>query len=166
MSPSPQGHLKVARSGDTVYVRACGYCSASVCPAFRSYAEEMMKDGYRQFALDLTECEGMDSTFMGVLLGIHMYLVGVQGGAVTVANASPHCIRLLEVIGLARILEVTDEPIEFPEFELATLRQEDVDPTEKAFLIRQAHEHLVDVDRRNEERFGALLAALRRELDA
>src|SRR5688572_4837700 len=98
---APSGTFRVARSGGTVYVRVSGLGNMNNSVTLKAFADQMLSEGYRNFVVDLADCRGVDSTFMGILLEFRSGLV--------VVNANAHCRRQMESIGLHRVLRIPEE---------------------------------------------------------
>jgi anti-anti-sigma factor len=160
---SPTGHLAIARAGDIVYLEAHGHCEAPLGPSLKRIAEQLQLEGLQRFVVDLQRVETMDSTFMGVLLGIHLHQVEAGGDGVVIANPSDHCRKLMGVLGITRIVEILPDAVDFPELVTTPLEHEEVSDSERIQLIQEAHQRLVAADQRNVQKFGALLAALEGE---
>ncbi len=157
--PPPSGTFKIARSGDVVYARVCGLGNMTNSLTFKEFIERMRQEGYRRFVVDLGECRGIDSTFMGILLGVREALV--------VVNANAHCRRQMESIGLHRVVRIEDEPAALPKgLDLHELPEHEASPIERLKLIMKAHQDLIAIDRKNEERFGAFLRDVAKNLRA
>ncbi|MBI4616635.1 MAG: STAS domain-containing protein [Planctomycetes bacterium] len=164
-----RGYFEVATWEKTVYIRVVGLANFNNSHLFKDFVDEMLERSYRRFYVDLAGCQGIDSTFMGVLLGIHLYpkTSGDSGAAcsVVVVNANPHNRKLLNELGLVRIIQVAEAPVQFPEgVHLERLGEERFDPDARIRLIKKAHENLVALDERNREKFAPFLEALAREL--
>ena len=161
------GFLEVARAGDMVYVKGHGQCLASLCASLCDFAGEMIEEGFDHFVFDLSDVTSLDSTFMGTLIGLHAlaaeHLEDPGESPITVVNVSPHCLKQMQLVGLTNLLCFLSGKIQFPSFETTILEDREVSESERIRLIREAHERLVEVDSRNEDMFGALLSALRRE---
>ncbi|GIW71738.1 MAG: hypothetical protein KatS3mg102_1280 [Planctomycetota bacterium] len=159
----PQGVVQVARAADTVYIRIVGLGTMHNAPTFRAFVERMRQEGFRRFVLDLVECTGVDSTFMGVMLGVHQ--ASAEPDALVVLNASGHCLSQMRAVGLDRVLTFGREPAALPEgIELHALPEVEAGLAERMRLMQKAHHNLVALDRRNEAKFGAFLAELDRQL--
>lgn len=155
--PPPSGTFRIARSRDAVYVRVHGLGNMNNCMTFKEFIDRMQSEGYRTFVIDLAECRGIDSTFMGILLGLRDGLV--------VVNANPHCRRQMESIGLHRVLKIQDEAATLPPgLELKELPDAECDPVARLKLIMKAHQDLIAIDRQNEARFGAFLRDIAKNL--
>jgi len=155
--------MLVARSGDAVYVRISGPGNMKVCPTLQDFAKRMLIEGFEKFIIDLQDCSTMDSTFMGTLVEIAS-LAPPMAESLMIINAQDHCEGLLEGLGLDNVLRIKSGETELPGFEMEPLPEFATTQTERMRLIRRAHENLVRIDRRNEEKFGSFLRQLIKEM--
>ena len=65
--------VSVARAGQVVYAQVQGLGNFSNALMFEEFCEAELAQGVNAFLIDLGACEGMDSTFMGVLAGLSMH---------------------------------------------------------------------------------------------
>jgi anti-anti-sigma regulatory factor len=163
----PSGLFRIARSGDAVYVKVIGLGTMNNSMTFKELADRQVAEGYAQFIIDLAECRGVDSTFMGILVGIAGAVKrGARGGeGVLVANANAHCRKQMESIGLHRILRIQDEPLSLPTgLVLHELPESEAGSVARLKIIMKAHQDLVAIDKKNEERFVAFLKDIAKNL--
>lgn len=130
----------------------------------KDFSRQMIQRGVRHFVVDLKECEMMDSTFMGALAGVALRLREIGQGEVKAINVNDRNTDLLSNLGLDRLIEVRSSPdnnMQTPEMvpaaSTATASKED---------ILNAHETLVEIDKRNAVRFKDVLDYLRQDLNA
>ena len=164
-----RGYFEVARWDTAVYVRVVGLANFNNSYLFQDFVDEMLGRGYTRFFVDLRDCQGFDSTFMGVMLGVHLYQPqhGSPGAEVVVVNAGPHHRKLLGDLGLDSIISIVEDSVCLPaEVRTERLGEERYEPKARIELIRKAHENLVALDESNREKFGPFLEALSRELDS
>ena len=109
MTALPKG-ISVGLIRDEVHIRVVGRGTFQNGQPLRRYALEMMERGLRQFIVDLGECDGMDSTFLGVLAGIGLRLnQNGRDGKIRVANVGAR--NLAKFKDLTSFLrEKTDKP--------------------------------------------------------
>ena len=161
------GYLEVARTEDAVYVRVTGLGNFNSAGPLREYCELAFNDGRRCVIVDLAQCTGLDSTFMGTLMGFTVWGTAAPGAdkavAVTVVNATATTMRAMSSLGLPEILHVKREDIDFPPCKLQRLREGWQDRRARTRLVRDAHLHLIHADKENEARFGPFVAALIKE---
>ena len=162
--------ISVGRTNGDVHVRIAGRGTFQNGQPLRRYAVEMIGKGVRQFVVDLGACEGMDSTFLGVLAGIGLQLhEPATGGRVCLANVSSRNLELLQTLGLDRLFEILPAagaavdavPLQrLPDSELPQFRTLST-KNATADLMLEAHDNLVRADNRNQDRFKDLTTILR-----
>ncbi|MBN2712454.1 MAG: STAS domain-containing protein [Planctomycetes bacterium] len=159
--PKPPGYIEVAREGNSVLIRVVGLGNMNISLTMKDFVKESLAAGFRKFALDLDKCSGMDSTFMGTIIAIN-FRVNEQGGWLCLLNVNEECRKLLKMLGVWGLVPVKER------FVIESVETECLlpggDPARRMKHIRIAHEHLVQIDERNHERFGSFLAALEIEM--
>ena len=70
-APPPRNYVAVARGRDLVVIRLIGRGTMLNAPALQDFADEQRKAGYLHFLFDFERCTGLDSTFMGVMVGMY-----------------------------------------------------------------------------------------------
>jgi anti-anti-sigma regulatory factor len=63
--------IAVARGSDLVVIKIVGKGNMLNASALSDFAEEQRKAGFTRFVFDMERCRGLDSTFMGVMVGMH-----------------------------------------------------------------------------------------------
>jgi anti-sigma B factor antagonist len=132
-------------------------------PMLDCFVREVMSQGVVQVCIDLSTCSGMDSTFMGLLVGFSQELTGQQGRLVVV-NPTPQNHRLLDMLGVSSVLPVITQmaPAEL-DFVVIPVHP-NVSPHERMELIRRSHQSLMSLNAANQAKFAGFLAALERDL--
>jgi anti-anti-sigma factor len=102
---------------------------------------------------DLSQCRYMDSTFIGLLVGIDKRLRAGSGGRLHVVRPSPECLDILSQIGLRdflliEILEQGDLPM------MSVISSETAQPS--AEFVLRAHEALMETSEEARKKFGLL----------
>jgi len=157
----PASQIQVAHEGQAVLMQVVGLGNMNISLTLNDFATSSLQEGYKHFALDLAQCRGMDSTFMGTISGMQTEIKN-HGGWICLLNVSEYNRKLLETIGLWRLISVKEE---FPIDPVETQQLESVgNATRRLAHIRKAHEELVAIDERNRERFGRFLAALEEDM--
>lgn len=119
-----------------------------------------------RYVFDLERCEGMDSTFMGVIARIALDQRGRTGTLPAVANMNDHVRSLLDTLGLRYILDLSSGHGDLgadPAF--SEIAPRELDKVARIVLMIEAHEKLIDVDSGNEVKFKGVLHTLRESLD-
>lgn len=162
------GYLEAARTKQVVYVHVVGLGNFNNAGPMREYCEEAFNDkGLRNIVVDLADCTGLDSTFMGTLMGFVAFDTSTSENdtpvTVTVVNATPTTMRAMSSLGLPKILHVKEEHVDFPRCRVRRLREGWHDRRRRTLLIRDAHVALMNADAENEKRFAPFVAALVKE---
>jgi anti-anti-sigma regulatory factor len=158
----PANYLEVARSEKLVIIRPNGLGNMKVAMGLMDFTAEMLRNGYTHFVFDLSACKGLDSTFMGAMVGLAA-AAQEEGGLAAVVNASHSNVELLQIVGADKFLQLRGD-YRFEEIETERLAPPPPSAARRLELVKQAHESLVDIDKRNEARFGAFLRQLSTEL--
>lgn len=153
----------VARLGKTVFVRSVGLANMKNAPMLDSFLREELARGASLVCVDLSTCSGMDSTFMGLLVGFSQELVRVDGRLVVV-NPTAQNLKLLDMLGVSEVLAVVMQA-DSAELEFVVIPASPaVSPLQRLEIIRRAHQHLADLNTSNEAKFTAFIQALEGDL--
>jgi anti-anti-sigma factor len=153
-----------------VWVKVEGRGSFQNSAGLKEFVKQMIQRGYREFVVDLRDCEQMDSTFMGTLAGVALRLREIGMGGLRAVNVNERNAGLLTSLGLDQLFSVedaasTDEV--FPDAG-ARLRQAKPPPAgadEQKQIVLEAHEALAEADSANAMKFKDVLEYLRQELN-
>jgi anti-anti-sigma regulatory factor len=170
--------IAVNSAGNSVHVRVWGRGTFQNGQPLSSYAMDMMSRGCDSFYVDLGQCQGMDSTFLGVLAGIGLRLERAgHTGKIHVVNVNARNMELLQTLGLDRLFDVNivgrdHTSHAFPlENEFQFLADTDLAEAAKqinkhdtADFMLKAHTNLVKADPRNAPKFQDLAKFLREKV--
>lgn len=157
-----ESYFAVARTTDEIYVRVHGLGNLLNAPFLNSFFEKSIEAGRADIVVDLGPCRGVDSTFMGTLLGISTKCKE-DGGTLVLLNVGSHCRKQLGGIGLDSFLTFRESGKCPREVELRKLKAREVSSNERLKLILKAHKDLVAIDERNEAKFGPFLRSILKE---
>ncbi len=170
----PSKGISVGCTANRVYVRVVGRGTFQNSQPLRLFAVRKVDEGQREFVLDLGQCQGMDSTFLGVLAGIGLRLR--QNGelaTVHIVNISPRNLELIQTLGLDRLFTVNSSappPLaeadyrKLPDTDLTQLTHP-LEKDETTDLMIEAHDNLVRADERNAAKFRELTRFLREAVE-
>lgn len=140
-------------------------------PVLRKIADENVAAGTRLVVVDLSECTGMDSTFMGILAGIGRRLIGL-GGELQIADPGEKNRTLLETLGLDALL-VIEPPVAIWRGKMTEYRShlqpvdEDgvvMNSQDRAIHVLNAHKVLSGISDSNAEKFKGVVDGLSKEV--
>jgi hypothetical protein len=156
--------------GATVYMKATGHVTALVCPPLKTavFARLDADPPVEKVYIELSECEYMDSTFLGLIVGTQKRFGRLTGGqkgscgAIVLLHVNEACAGLLRTIGVLGMVELSDEPVPFP----ADLERLSGGTRASARFILDAHEDLSELSAENRRRFAGLSSLLKGSIEA
>ena len=98
--------VQVATSGKTAFVRVTGCGSFRESPSLKQFGVSLMDEGFNNMSIDLSPCIGMDSTFMGVLVGLSMRLSRQYGRRLILTGVRPEVAARLKELGVDRVMDL------------------------------------------------------------
>jgi anti-sigma B factor antagonist len=158
----PASKILVSYAGRIVWVRVEGNGSSANSTALRKFVKEMIHRGAREFVVDLGNCQGMDSTFMGTLAGISFWLGELGEGSLSVVNLNERNAESLSSLGLDHLFNVRVSGIGKDGQVLPI--PPDENRTARAQTILEAHEALVKMAPENISKFKDVIQFLEEEL--
>ena len=101
-----QSKILVARSANRGFIKVVGRGSFQNSGCLKAFYQQLLKDGVNRFVVDLEACSYLDSTFLGILLGLGLKLKDADNGLLHILNASPRNLELLKNLGLDRLISI------------------------------------------------------------
>ncbi len=98
--------ILVARSADLGFIKVVGRGSFQNSSCLKAFYQQLLKEGVRRFVVDLEACTYLDSTFLGILLGLGLKLREAGNGLLHILNANPRNLELLRNLGLDRLINI------------------------------------------------------------
>jgi anti-anti-sigma factor len=153
----------VARHGHVIYVRAVGLANMKNAPVLDAFLGAEVTEQVHTVCIDLSACTGMDSTFMGLLVGSQQR-IRPNGGKLVIVNPAEGNLKLLQMLGVADVLPVL-EGCELPVLEFVTLGGgANLSQVQRMELVKRAHQNLIALNDANKAKFAAFLQALEADL--
>jgi anti-anti-sigma factor len=162
----PAGEVWVGTLNHTIYIRVQGRATHLHGPHLRELAKEMIQRGATRFELDLGLCTYMDSTFLGVLVGISQSLEQAGHPKLALSRIGPRNAELFRTLGVERFFLMENPGTALSTLPVAAkpLPLELASDALWAGTILHAHQVLVEADERNAPRFKELLTFLEEDL--
>ncbi len=157
----------------TTWVQVDGRAGQGNCGNVKKFLRDRFDEGLRNFVIDLENCSGIDSTFIGMLyrLAVDVEQTGEQGG-VHVVDACERNAKSITKLGLDSKIQLHAEASEWSELKerissvlLPAAGDSALEKTERADMIIECHEALAEANSENRKRFNPLLSLLRKEQD-
>jgi anti-anti-sigma factor len=104
----PEAQILVSRNGAIAVIKIVGVGNFQGAVVFKSTYTQLLSEGVTEFVIDLSECEQLDSTFLGIILGLALKLRQMGTGLVHVIHANDMIKSLFRGTGLDQIFDMTD----------------------------------------------------------
>jgi anti-anti-sigma factor len=133
----------VLRESNPVVLQVKGRAGYENCAPARDFFQERRNAGYREFVVDLKDCRGVDSTFLGILAGL-ANAAAAKGGSLILSRPGEWLLKNIQNLGLDRLLKIADSSyFESPSSSSSTLSGNAQNEFEQAKMILEAHENLI-----------------------
>lgn len=156
--------IQVTVDSDYALARVQGRGSYKVSGAMKKFAASILDQGKAVLIIDLEQCVGMDSTFMGMLAGISQRLQKESGRKVILTGVSKKLNHLMTTLGINRLVDIQGELPPVSSGDLEDLEPSGESPLDSANTMLEAHETLVEIDDDNRLRFQDVLDYLREDI--
>jgi len=156
--------------GATLFVRATGHVTALVCPILKQAVFDRLDapPPVEEVYFDLSGCEYMDSTFLGLIVGTQKRFARVapdkkERKTIVLFGVNEACMGLLRTIGVLAMgmVEISKERPRFP----ADLARLSGGAKTSARFLLDAHEELSSLSSDNRQRFSTLTSVLKKAVD-
>jgi hypothetical protein len=125
----------------------------------------MVEEGNRNFVIDFQNCSSMDSTFLGILVGLSLKLRKLdEKGNLTLLNLIGRNLETVQNLGIHKIAHVSSEFISNPN-ELKNLELKNVNQQTCPELIYNAHKTLMDLNEKNSRIFRDVVNYLEQKVE-
>jgi anti-sigma B factor antagonist len=168
MSASP-ANLAVWVDDGFACVKIAGRAGCACSVDFRTLILGLRDKGWRRFLLDLTECQLMDSTFLGVLAGLGLRFSEETGPpplpTIELLNPSERVSGLLENLGVAPLFRIANgAAIATGDLRPISLEPCHPDRGEHQRTALAAHQLLIQLDPKNGAKFKDVCKFLEEDL--
>lgn len=153
--------IEVAQGNGTAYVRIIGRGTFQVVADFRDFVKNSLSEGMGVF-IDLSDCETLDSTFIGTLVALSMSSKKDGENLVKIFNVSDHVKNILTTLGLLDILDIRDAAYG-GDGQYSALQSTVHDKVEITELMLDAHLTLSKINERNAVEFKDVVEFLRQQ---
>ena len=135
----------------------------------REFLQQMINDGKARFIIDFKNCDGMDSTFMGLLAEAALKVqAAFQQGKIVLYRLSPRNLELVRNLGLHRLMDIQEENTVYPLYKKKpsqSLNSTAKDEQDQARMILSAHESLIAIDGSNRSQFQDVVVFLENQVN-
>jgi len=171
-SGNNQDYLTAAYIGQTAVIRVEGRGSFKISLPMKQFIQQVAESKSANCVLiDMSDCSGMDSTFMGVLAGLAYHLDKSSGFMLKLINLSGKNQKLLTTLGVDRVLNYSlsttgkeKELMAGQSDDTQTLKPDFANTLEAAKTTLEAHEALVEINPENLAKFRSVLELLQEDI--
>lgn len=160
----PVDSVEVAIQNHVAYAKVHGRGTFKVAPGLKQFGTASVEQGCQRLVLEMEDCRGMDSTFMGVLAGLAVQLKKKDGEVVLRHLSEKNCF-LVKILGLSHLIRVEEagaQPSAMPSGTRVLDAGADKQVLTKTMIT--AHEVLVEIAPDNMVKFKDVLAFLKEDL--
>jgi len=155
------------------WVRIEGPANQGNADCIRQFLRGRFDKGWRRFVIDLEDCGGIDSTFIGMLYRLAATVAEAdENGGVEIINPSERNERSIRKLGLDSLIQIDREGQAWKEEQELVrtnlgqpLSCPPVNKQDHAEMVLEAHEALAAANEENERRFYDVLEFLRQDLE-
>jgi len=159
--------LEVAITEQAAFVRVTGRGSFKIAAQLKQFVSQVTTQcAFSTVVIDLKECIGMDSTFMGVLAGLAGRLKK-NNQTLELINLSEKNVKLLQTLGVDQVLSFykDDHGYLLEAHETESLPTDPTSKKEMAETALHAHEKLVQINEENRPKFKRVIEFLKEDVD-
>lgn len=162
---SPSNRILYAQKDGNYYLRFVGDVRVTFCTTLNTYLEQLFKaDDIRSVAVDLRTAAAVDSTTLGLLAKLALYVNRVANLKPLLIVEDESMIRLIQSMGLDEIFSLAEG---FPDQagSLQELELSHADTESARGKVIEAHRTLMKLNNRNMDAFSDLVKRLEAEAD-
>ncbi len=149
--------------GETNFdVKVVGRANFSLGPSIRILAKRIGSEN-KNVIVNLSQCTGMDSTFMGILAMIALREKKKDRG-MSIVNASEASKKLLNGLGLAKLFTYIDDPV-LDAKQWKGVERREASVREQTETVLDAHKTLMETDMGNIEKFKDVVELVEKDIE-
>ncbi|MGB0155159.1 MAG: STAS domain-containing protein [Verrucomicrobiales bacterium] len=160
--------------GNVAWVKVNGKATHDNAGSLKQFLQGRLEKGCRQFVIDLEDCNGIDSTFIGILYRTAAGLAEIgEEGQLQVINPGERNHRSISKLGLDHLIKIDGSGEGWQrERELVKqnlgnpINEEPLEKCDHTQMILDAHEALIAANEENRNRFCDVVEFLRQDLEA
>ena len=159
----PEAQVLAAMQEGVVQLRVVGRATFKISQHLRDFAINAIEEGVSEIIVELSGCQGMDSTFMGVLA-----MIGLEGRGstdVVFVNVSDQHRRLLDSIGVSRLFRFSKKRVRATDWRsICEAADGAYTGSDVAATVLEAHRALMELDPANVPKFKDVVSMLSDEI--
>ncbi|MBN1412471.1 MAG: STAS domain-containing protein [Spirochaetales bacterium] len=158
-----QNTIFYSEEDNKIFIRAHGHITAPLCYGLRQkvFNRFDINTEINGIYADLSGCDYMDSTFMGLLIGFNKKLEQMYQKQLYIIQPSKESKLHLADLGLDKILAYSEKDMSFP-VKMEIVSQKEKVPAE---FVLKAHEDLMELTEENRKKFLKVKEMLTKQIE-
>lgn len=157
--PANDTKYLVSANGTEAFMKVSGRASYANCRNAGEFLCSMLMKGCTRISIECKDCAGMDSTFLGMIVGTAIKLRSI-GGEVLLTNVNERIYEVIENLGVDKLITVSNSG------NGNSANNELASETATSSNILSAHENLVEADASNKAKFEDVISFLKKETNS
>jgi anti-anti-sigma factor len=158
-----KGRILVANQEGTHVIKFLGDVRLTLCPALDQYLDNIFNSRhFKTILIDLTETQGIDSTSLGMLAKMSIRMKRKMGFVPTLVSVNDNITRVILSMGFDKVFVLVKHLEEHPKPEQELAQGEFSELTVQQKVL-EAHRTLMDMNKKNHEKFNNLVDVLEKQ---
>ena len=147
------------------FLRVLRKASYLNCGPLRKFFDDRLQEGQLNFVIDFQDCSSVDSTFLGILVGVAVKLKrSVETGSLTLVNLRDRNLETVKNLGIHKICEISSLKV-FDSDQLENLLSQENSAEACSQTIYDAHKTLMHLNQKNLKMFSDVVNYLEHDQD-
>jgi anti-sigma B factor antagonist len=146
------GNLLIAHNKNSYEIKVAGRANFEYGVPLRTFAQNIERKKISKLSINLADCLGMDSTFMGVLTMLALKLKKLNT-TIEILSISGQNRELLHGLGIDKLFTFSEKKQKLAEQKTIQIEQKSNQPLDTAETVVEAHETLMQADDENIKKF-------------
>lgn len=163
MSDTETNKIFISSIDNKIYLMPKGHITANLCFPLRTHLYKKISDSNNKFEIyiDLSHVSYMDSTFMGLLVGLEKKLIRFFKSHLHILNACDDAKKFLSQMNLESFLHFDKQTIPKDLNFIIFNNEIDIDELEKTKIVLDSHKNLSSLHEKNKSKFSLLEKVLK-----
>lgn len=149
------------KTADAVVIRIKGYANYLNASVLSNFLKRMEVSNHKRYCILFEECDGLDSTCLGILAGLLLRLKK-ENGVCLFCGLKPRPLECIQMVGLDKLACII-EKTPFSVLSGQDIKIEANDPSKTQLtpeLVLEAHKFLLELNAHNRVKFQDVIALL------
>ncbi len=155
MNKESNFQVHIGQSKD--FLRVLQKASYLNCGPLRKFFDDRLREGQLNFVIDFQDCSSVDSTFLGILVGVAIKLKrAVEPGTLTLVNLRNRNLETVKNLGIHKLCEISSMEVSDSD-QLENLLTQENNAEACSKTIYDAHKTLMHLNQKNLKMFSDIV---------